>query len=169
MTFVSADVCSLTQSIPLEIISEPIKKRDEPLLKTNTETSTATEKKSEIKTEEKESKSPKNTSDNQDQLPVKPKEEKSSSSTVVEAEKQENKSPEIKLESPPIDDKTVDDDDDGEPYLKKNQSHLHPNTATSPSGTHGSTLSLDKDRMSIDSLDISSDRRHPSNNYNYYH
>jgi hypothetical protein len=165
VTFVSADVCSLTQSIPLEIIAEPIKERDKPLLKNNTETSTTTEKKSEIKIEDKENVSPTNPSDNQDQLSTKPKEEISS---VVEGEKSEKKSPEIKLESPPIDDKNGDDDYGEELYFKKNQSHLHPNTGITPSATHGSTSSLDKDRMSIDSLDISSDRRHLSNNNIHY-
>jgi hypothetical protein len=49
--------------------------------------------------------------------------------------------------------------------LKKKQSHLHPHTASNSFIPHGSTLSLDKDKMSIDSLDISNDRRPvPSNN-----
>ncbi len=159
MTFVSADVCSLTQTIPLEILAEPLKARAEPLLKSTTEPSPATEK----KPEEKESAPAPSTSDNQGQSPVKPKEE--TSSPVVEAEKQEKKSPEIKLESPPVADKpAVDDDLVEESDFKKSQSYLHPKTGTNLSATHGSTSSLDKDRMSIDSLDISNDRRHQSTN-----
>jgi len=50
--------------------------------------------------------------------------------------------------------------------LKKNQSNLHPNIAANSPVPHGSTLSLDKDKMSIDSLDIANDRRSVPNNNN---
>jgi hypothetical protein len=152
VTFISDDVCSLTQTIPLEITLESIKKQDEPLLKTNTEISTKVDEKSEIKNEEKEVISSKNISDNQDKLPIKEEEQKSL--PKIEEKYQDKK----------FDDEHEDEDDLDEPYLKKQQNHLHSNTAANSSAPHGSTLSLDKDKMSVDSLDIPNGRRYSSNN-----
>ena len=142
----------------MEIIAEPLKTRAEPVLKSTTETPKAPEKEPEVKES---APAPNTSNNNQDQSPVKPKEE--TSSPVVEAEKQEKTSPpEIKLESAPVADKTVDDDYVEDLGSKKNQTYLQPKAGTNLSATHGSTSSLDKDRMSIDSLDISNDRRHQS-------
>lgn len=137
VAYISADTCSLIQSIPIEITSEPIKTPEEPLLKTTT-----------IETK---SESP---SDKQEPL-VREEETKQASMTLHEVEHPI----ELPSKSPSIADE--DDDDVDELYLKKKRNYLHGNVT---SVLHDSTLSLDKDKMSVDSLDVSNDRRHlPTN------
>ncbi len=141
VTYISDDVCSLTQSIPLEIILEPIKQQDKSLLKTNTETPIETDEKSEKKIL-----SPIN---NQDKSSIKEDEQKQPLTKIEE-----------EISSNNLQTKSDDEDEDEDLYLKKKQN----NNATNSSVPHGSTLSLDKDKMSVDSLDISNDRRQTSNN-----
>ncbi|CAF5180908.1 unnamed protein product, partial [Rotaria magnacalcarata] len=61
---------------------------------------------------------------------------------------------------------TGNDDDESELYFERKQSHLSRNNDSNSSLPHGSTLSLDKDKISIDSLDTTHDRRDASNNNN---
>jgi hypothetical protein len=162
VTFISDDVCSLTQTIPLEIIHEPIKKSVEPSLKTETEVSIKAEEKTEIKNEEKETKTK---LDNQDKSPITDEQKPltaTSSLSTTDSENQDKKIanlPQIKTDLSPTEDEDVE-----ELYLKENQKSPQPNTNLLH--PHGSTLSLDKDKISIDSLDISNDRRNvPNNNH----
>lgn len=80
--------------------------------------------------------------------------------STVESEPQERTSPTsppVKSDSPAS---AHEDEDVEELYLHKDRTRLHSNNGTSASSLpHGSTLSLDKDKISIDSLDISNDRR----------
>jgi hypothetical protein len=83
---------------------------------------------------------------------------------TIEGENQDKKTsdiPHTKSDSSAIE---HEDEDVEELYLKQNKNNLQPNTGTNPPVLHGSTLSLDKDKMSVDSLDISNDRRNVSNN-----
>lgn len=148
VTYVSDDICSLIQSIPIEIVSEPIKQTQEPLLKITTETVIET------KSEEV---NPEKTLDKQEHS-VREEETKTATMTLPEVDEQTNKTAPLPSNSPSIDNE--DDDDVDELYLKKKRNPLHLNATGNSSAFHDSTLSLDKDKMSIDSLDVSNDRRH---------
>ena len=147
VTYVSDDVCSLIQSIPIEIISEPIKQTQEPLLQITTEKVTET-KFEEVNVEK--------TPDKQEHS-VREEETKTATVVLSEQDKQENKPVQIPSNSLSINNE--DDDDVDEPYLKKKLDHFHSNATGNSSALRDSTLSLDKDKMSIDSLDVSNDRR----------
>lgn len=135
MTFVSSDICSVTQTIPLEILAEPLKVPDEPLLKTEDKPQPSQEKPSTETVEEK------------------PQENTSSKS-----------SPEIRVQTPSTEAENDIEDDAEELALKTKDKSSELNISTNALAPHGSTLSLDKDGMSIDSLDISNDRRQIPNN-----
>jgi len=119
----------------LEILAEPIKVPDEPLLKTEDK--------------------------------PQPSQEKSSTETVEE-KPQENtsskSSPEIRVQTPSTEAENDIEDDAEELALKTKDKSSELNISTNALAPHGSTLSLDKDGMSIDSLDISNDRRQIPNN-----
>ena len=94
---------------------------------------------------------------------VREEETKKASMTLHEVEHSESKPIELPSKSPSIADE--DDDDVDELYLKKKRNYLHGNVTGSTSILHDSTLSLDKDKMSVDSLDVSNDRRHLPTNH----
>lgn len=145
VTFISDDTTSLTQIIPIEIILEPLKIPDEPILKENKETPIESNEKS----EEKEVVPTNTTPDTQEKLENK-KEEEEKEEPKVTTKIEEEKTTTVQNE---------DDDDIDELYLKKKPNYSQSTNSLHP---HGSTLSLDKDKMSIDSLDISNDRRPPN-------
>lgn len=142
VSYVSADACSLIQSIPIEILSEPSLKK------------TIIETKTDLNIEK---------TSNQSQVPsVREEESKTASLTLPDVEHQSSKIIEFPSKSPSI--AGEDDDDVDELYRKKKRNYLHGNGTGSTSVLHDSTLSLDKDKMSVDSLDISHDRRYlPAN------
>ena len=155
VTFISNDVTSLTQSVPLEIVPEPIKKHVEPLLKKSIEISPEkTDEKPEIKETVTETITHDKSPTNEQQNPLSPT-------------GRENHDKDLPTISPKKSDlSTNEDEDTDEHHLKDKQTNVHPNTGNHPSTTHGSTLSLDKDKISLDSLDISNDHRHAPNNNN---
>ena len=142
VTFVSDSILSTIQIIPLEIVREAIEKKPEE--KVATSAKEAPEKTAETK-------------------PTTDTVETKEKPATVESEPQEKTSPTsspVKSGSPASE---HEDDDVEELYLRKDRTGLHSNNGTSASSLpHGSTLSLDKDKISIDSLDISNDRRKQS-------
>ncbi|CAF0789791.1 unnamed protein product [Rotaria sp. Silwood1] len=179
VTFISNNVSSSTQTIPLEIIREPIKQQherinaqEEPLLTTNTETSAETDEKIEIPSKEDKLVTQSNISDRQDETLIHEEEQHPlvqspsslSSSINIADEYQDDRTSNIS--QPKFELSTTEDDDDdiAELNLKKNQDESSPNPNTSSSLPHDSTLSLEKDKISVDSLDIAHDRRYGTNN-----
>ena len=157
VTFISDSIHSTTQIIPLEIVREAIEKKPKQQL-----TSPA---KDVPKKGENENKSPVEAKEKPAAVEEpKPLATTPSSSTVESDSQQKNPpaSPPIKLDSPAS---GHEDDDVEELYLRKDHNRLQSNNSAATSSIpHGSTLSLDKDKMSIDSLDISNDRRNQSHN-----
>ncbi|CAF0977586.1 unnamed protein product, partial [Rotaria sordida] len=167
ITFISDDVYSSTQIIPLEILHEPIKEQNEPLLKTNTETLSKTDEKVDKQTKENEPISSSNISDQEDKT-LKNEEQQQPLkilSTKISDEYPDDRTSNIsptKFDLSSADDDDVDDIE--ELNLKKNQDESSPNQNTDSSLPQDLTLSLDKDKISVDSLDGSHDRRHETDN-----
>ncbi|CAF3590142.1 unnamed protein product, partial [Rotaria sordida] len=168
ITFISDDVYSSTQIIPLEILHEPIKEQNEPLLKTNTETLSKTDEKVDKQTKENEPISSSNISDQEDKT-LKNEEQQQPLkilSTKISDEYPDDRTSNISPTK--FDLSSADDDDDvddiEELNLKKNQDESSPNQNTDSSLPQDLTLSLDKDKISVDSLDGSHDRRHETDN-----
>ncbi|CAM4896545.1 unnamed protein product [Rotaria socialis] len=168
VTFISDDVCSLTRTIPLEIVDGPIPVYNEPLLKTTAQPSVKADEKFEIKNEKKKSTSQLNLSakpakspTNEDPYPL----TSASSLSTIHGESHDTKTSDS-LRHKYDSSSTGNDDDESELYFERKQSHLSRNNDSNSSLPHGSTLSLDKDKISIDSLDTTRDRRYASNNNN---
>ncbi|CAF2714038.1 unnamed protein product [Rotaria sp. Silwood2] len=192
VAFISDHVSSSTQTIPLEIIHESIKKQnepikkqiepireqneaieghDEPLLTTNIETSPETDEKIEIPNKENELVTQSNISDIPDETLLKEEEEQplarsgplSPTNIADEDEDEEDRTSNISPAK--FEPSTTDEDDDIEDFnLRKNQDESSPDHNIISSLPHSSTLSLDKDKISIDSLDVPHDRRYGTHN-----
>lgn len=144
----------------MEILTEPLKVPDEPLLKT--------EEKAESPTAPPPSPPP---AEKVEEPPVKTEEKPPTTSETITEKPQENlsekSSPEIKLETVSTDNESETEDDVEELYLKKKNNKSQSGKNANTLAPHGSTTSLDKDKISIDSLDISNDRRQISNSNNH--
>ena len=146
-TYVSDDLCSLAQTIPLEILGEHLP------VDTPEKVETADKEKSSEVLDK-----PLTTSNAEKVDETKPTPAVPTVSIIEDkpAEKPLADVPAVKSDTMP----TADEDDDVEElFLKKNPTGLQPNPTGNVTLAHGSTLSLDKDKMSVDSLDISNERR----------
>ena len=142
VTFVSDQICSSTKTIPLEIVQ------------TLADLNSTTNLNKLIENEKK-------LSDEEDAKLL----SSASSMTTIGSGNAEKQTP--MSESPTSNDELAmienEDDDVDELYLKKDSARLHPHSQPSgKSNANGSTLSLDRDKMSLDSLDVTNDRHFPS-------
>ena len=148
-TYLSDDICSLAQTIPLEILGEPLPAPSTEKVETADKEKTSVASHKPVTTEK---------VDEVKSIPAIPTvsitEDKS-------AEKPLAAVPAAKSDATPAAD---EEDEVEELFLKKNPTGLQANPTANVTLAHGSTLSLDKDKMSVDSLDISNERRNAASN-----
>lgn len=149
--------------IPLEILSEPISKPDESLLRDNIQSSTKQDEKSEIQNEENKP----NLSDKRERsLTVeekKPLKSTSSTATIQSGHSSDTKSLDS-LQNKYNSSLSINEDEIEDLYLKTRPINLSQSFDSNLSLPHGSTSSLDRDKISIDSLDVTQSQRNLSNN-----
>ena len=162
VTFVSDNVCSITRTIPLEVIAEPLDETDEPLLEHNAEMLAKADEESK-KAEEKSISSQSDISESEDKQSVDQEQIKpiTSSSTMEEnQDKQMSNITQVRSDAPITQNGNESTEELG---LKTKQTDLPSNAGIASPSPLGSTSSLDNDKISLDSFELPNDRRYIPN------